>query len=59
MLTNMSEDESHRLPNDFNINVSIPILREQLKKVPLKEYFHNLILRMEQERATAGKDGRT
>ena len=55
----MSEDESHRLPNDFNINVSIPILREQLKKVPLKEYFHNPILRMEQERATAGKDGRT
>ena len=55
----MSEDESHRLPNDFNINVSIPILREQLKKVPLKEYFHNLILRMEKERARAGKDGRT
>ena len=55
----MSEDEAHRLPNDFNVNVSIPILREQLKKVPLKEYFHNLILRLEEERARAGKDGRT
>ena len=55
----MSEDEAHRLPNDFNVNVSIPILREQLKKVPLKEYFYNLILRMEKERARAGKDGRT
>jgi hypothetical protein len=59
MSTNMSEDESHRLPNDFNINVTIPILSEQLKKVPLKEYFHNLILRMEEERARARKDGRT
>ena len=59
MLNNMSEDESHRLPADFNINATISILREQLKKVPLKEYFHNLILRMEKERARAGKDGRT
>ena len=56
----MSEDESYRLPNDFNINVTIPILSEQLiKKVPLKDSFHNLILRVEKERARAGKDGRT
>ena len=55
----MSADESHKLPDDFNINATIPILREQLKKVSLKEYFHNLILRMEEERARAGKDGRT
>ena len=56
----MSEDESHRLPADFDINATIPILREQLKKVPLKDPFHNLILRMEKERARAraGKDGR-
>ena len=59
----MSEDESHRLPADFDINATIPILSEQLKKVPLKDSFHNLILRMEKERARAraraGKDGRT
>jgi len=55
----MSEDESHRLPADFDINATIPILSEQLKKVPLKDSFHNLILRMEKERARAGNDGRT
>ena len=50
----MSADESHKLPDDFNINATIPILRQQLKKIPLTEYFHNLILREEKKRA--GKD---
>ena len=47
----MSADESHKLPDDFNINATIPILREQLKKIPLTEYFHNFILREEKKRA--------
>ena len=45
----MSADESYKLPDDFNINATIPILREQLKKIPLTEYFHNLILREEKK----------
>ena len=53
-VSNMSADESHKLPDDFNINATIPVLREQLKKIPLTEYFHNLILREEKKRA--GKD---
>ena len=51
-----SQENMHGLPKDFNINATIPTLSEQLKKTPLTEYFYNLILRLETEKAET--DGR-
>jgi len=45
----MDDNELHELPHDFDINESIPVLREQFKKIPLSMYFHNLVLRLENE----------
>ena len=45
------------LPADFDINANISILTQQLKKVPLKMYFYNLLMRMEKNKAK--RDGRT
>ena len=45
------------LPADFDINDNIATLTQQLKKVPLKMYFYNLLMRMEKNKAK--RDGRT
>ena len=50
-------DDQHGLPADFNIDANIPTLTLQLKRVPLSMYFHNLVLRMEEEKAK--REGRT
>ena len=51
------DDEYSGLPADFDINDNIPTLNQQLKKVPLTMYFHNLLMRMEKDKAK--RDGRT
>jgi len=51
------DDEYIGLPADFDINENITILTQQLKKVPLSEYFYNLLMRMEKDKAK--RDGRT
>ena len=50
-------DDQHGLPADFNIDTNIPTLSLQLQRVPLTTYFHNLIMRMEEEKAK--REGRT
>ena len=50
------DDEYSGLPADFDINDNIPTLNQQLKKVPLTMYFHNLLMRMEKDKAK--RDGR-
>ena len=51
------DDGYSGLPADFDINDNIPTLTQQLKKVPLKMYFYNLLMRMEKKKAK--RDGRT
>ena len=51
------DDEHSGLPADFDINDNIPTLNQQLKKVPLTMYIHNLLMRMEKDKAK--RDGRT
>jgi len=51
------DNEYVGLPTDFDINENIPTLTQQLKKVPLSEYFYNLLMRMELDKAK--RDGRT
>ena len=51
------DDGYSGLPADFDINDNIPTLTQQLKKVPLKMYFYNLLKRMELNKAK--RDGRT
>ena len=45
------QEDMHGLPTDFDINANLSILRQQLKNVPLTEYFYILILRLEKKRA--------
>ena len=51
------DDEYVGLPDDFDINVPIPILTDMFKRLPLTIYFYHLIKRLEEEKTK--KDGRT
>ena len=51
------DDEYVSLPADFDINDNITTLSQQMKRVPLTMYFHNLIMRMEKSKAR--REGRT
>ena len=53
----MEEESSGRLPSDFDINDNIPTITQKLKRVPLSEYFYNLLMRMEMKKAK--REGRT
>ena len=46
----------YALPSDFNIDAAIPTLTLQLNRVPLRMYFHNLVMRLENDKAK--RDGR-
>ena len=46
------DEEQARLPDDFDINLSISILTDiVLTRVPLSIQFYHLIMRLEKERA--------
>ena len=54
----MDDEERVGLPDDFDINSTIPILTDVImKRVPLVIYFYNFIKRLEEEAATT--HGRT
>ena len=51
------DKEQDRLPDDFDIDLPIPILNDiVLKRVPLSIQFYHLIMRLENEKTI--KDGR-
>ena len=51
------DEEKASLPDDFNINSTIPILTDiVLTRVPLSIQFYHLIMRLENEKTV--KDGR-
>ena len=51
------DKERDRLPDDFDIDLPIPILTDiVLKRVPLSIQFYHLIMRLENEKTV--KDGR-
>ena len=55
------DKEQDRLPDDFDIDLPIAILRDiVLKRVPLSIQFYHLIMRLENERSEEKtvKDGR-
>ena len=51
------DKEQDRLPDDFDIDLPIPMLTDiVLKRVPLSIQFYHLIMRLENEKTV--KDGR-